>query len=215
MKYIEKSAEPSFLADYRKRHPSGSYGDRDFRPYKQELRQILVKEQHGLCAYCCRKISAEAGKSHIEHIEPRHGMNGRMSRKSLWYSNMVASCEDAETCGKAKKDTYDVQRFISPLSPDCEKRITYLLESGEVEVTEDNYYTVALLNLNEYRLTCVRRAIGLELDALLNSMDEDLLGNPDFVSRIAEEVGCADYIEQYLERRGFSARKSGEKTYEK
>ena len=63
------------------------------------------------------------------------------------------------TCGSHKHNEYDKEQFISPLDKDCESKLRYNAFSGEIKVTDENEYTVDLLNLNEYRLIQIRRAI--------------------------------------------------------
>ena len=197
MKYIEKGEEPEILAQYKKKHPYGTYDDAGFKSYVFQVRNTLVEEQHEMCAYCCRKISDS--KSHIEHIEPRHTKDGTMSARSLDYTNMVASCNNGKTCGRAKGNAYDSQKFISPLDQDCEDRIRYDLFTGMVEKTDDNSYTVDLLNLNFQGLIDFRRNISILLEEEMDAdgTDEDMLD--DIAESYVEMYGFADYIGQYME----------------
>lgn len=198
MKRVYKGIEPQLLNAYKKQHPCGKYDDPEFRQYTFELRQHLVNEQQEICAYCCKKITADNDSSCIEHIEPRHNKDGSYSKRSLDYDNMVASCNTTGTCSNSKGNEYDDTRFISPLSPECEEKIEFLA-SGEILVTEENRYTVELLNLNDYDLCESRRAVGDMIDSILAGMDKNVFVEQGYVEMFADTKGFPDFIEQYLE----------------
>lgn len=152
MIYIKKNTEPEWLTEYKRRNPTATYDSESFSGYREQLRKELVKEQHNLCAYCCCQISDD--KAHNEHIEPRNPRNGS-STKTLDYSNIVASCNNADRCGAKKGNDYEVSEFISPLNPECEDTFIYYPD-GEME---GNDYTIGLLNLNSYELKEARKAV--------------------------------------------------------
>ncbi len=62
-------------------------------PRRREIREMLLREQDGRCAYCCRPISFS--ESTLDHIVPR-SRGGRGVR-----SNAVAACR---TCNTSKAD---------------------------------------------------------------------------------------------------------------
>ena len=73
-----------------------------------------------------------------------------MSKRSLDYSNLIASCygfSDEKTCGKMKENKYDAEQFVSPLNLDCEDIFSYL-PNGHIE---GNQYPIDLLNLDSYK----------------------------------------------------------------
>lgn len=152
MIYIKKNTEPEWLIEYKSRNPTATYDSDSFFGYREQLRKELVREQHNLCAYCCCQISDD--KAHNEHIEPRHPKQGT-STKSLDYSNIVASCNNADRCGTKKGNDYEETEFISPLNPKCEETFIYYPDG----VMEGNKYTIDLLNLNSYELKEARKAV--------------------------------------------------------
>ena len=155
MIYIDKPKEPDWLVEFKRKNPKSTYDSNEFEAYKSKLNEELVKEQKYICAYCCCKISV--GSSHNEHIEPRHPSTFT-SKKSLDYSNIVASCygfQGEKTCGSKKGNDYDERNFISPLDPKCEDMFTYYPNG----VIEGDKYTIDLLNLNAYRLRQAREAV--------------------------------------------------------
>ncbi|MDO4554254.1 MAG: retron system putative HNH endonuclease [Lachnospiraceae bacterium] len=152
MIHIQKGREPQWLKDYKEKNPQSDYDTESFQPFHSKLREKLVEEQNSLCAYCCKRIHPET--SHNEHIEPRHPKN-RTSRKTLDYSNIVASCNQKKTCGSKKGNEYDESKFVSPLQPECEKVFSYYPDG----IIDGDDYTISLLNLNDSELRGARRAV--------------------------------------------------------
>lgn len=159
MIYIKKGTEPEWLVEFKRKHPHANYDSKEFNGYRKQLKEILIKEQKGLCAYCCGKITMDS--SHNEHIEPRNP-GTFVSKKSLDYNNIVASCKGFkgdETCGKHKKNVYDEDKFISPLNPECEDKFTYYPDG----IMDGDDYTTELLHLNSYELREARKAVYKQL----------------------------------------------------
>lgn len=165
MIHIKKDGTPGFLADYVSKNPTANYDSDSFKPFYGRLREELVKEQKGLCAYCCARTTQET--SHSEHIEPRNMKDGTKSRKSLDYNNIVASCNTLSTCGSHKGNEYDEKKFVSPLDEDCEERFSYDPD-GYINGDE---YTVSLLGLNSHELRMARKSI---YKAIITMSDENI-----------------------------------------
>lgn len=53
MLHIQKKEEPQFLTDFKKKYPKKDYDSKEFAEYRPALKSKLIKEQKGLCAYCC------------------------------------------------------------------------------------------------------------------------------------------------------------------
>ena len=66
-----------------------------------------------------------------------------------------------------KENDYDVEKFVSPLNPDCENTFTYYA-NGKIE---GDKYTIDLLNLDSYELREARRAVYQQLQG----MDKDTI----------------------------------------
>ncbi len=69
MLYIEKQ-EPDWFSTFKRKYPHAEYDSELFVSLKNKLREDLIDEQRGLCAYCCGRIHMNT--SHNEHIEPRN-----------------------------------------------------------------------------------------------------------------------------------------------
>ena len=164
MIYIHKGEEPEFLGEFKRKNPDKNYDSKEFHTWIYPLREKLCEEQNGLCEYCCSRISVE--KSHNEHIEPRNpGIF--VSKRSLDYNNIVASCQNKNTCGRKKENDYDEKQFISPLDRRCENVFSYFA-NGEIVGDE---YTINLLGLNHYDLKKARQAVY----KTLQSMDKNAI----------------------------------------
>lgn len=164
MIHIQKGEEPAFMVEFKKKNPKKTYDSKEFTQYRPLLKKVLIKEQKGICAYCCTRITEES--SHNEHIEPRNPGKYSSSR-SLDYYNIVASCNNPNTCGEIKGNKYDAEKFISPLSQDCEDKFDYCFDG----IIEGDEYTIDLLNLNDYSLINARKAICKGLQ----SLDKDMI----------------------------------------
>ena len=157
MIYIRKKNEPSWLAAQRAQYRTLSQMRQDTpnaarnHALWSELRQILTEEQHGLCGYCCRKITQD--KAHIEHMKCQEFH----PQDSLSYENLIASCDTKTTCGRYKgnNDTPTVR----PTDTDCESQFSYNLYTGEIiGHTPKAEAAIDVLNLNQYSLREARYA---------------------------------------------------------
>ena len=189
MIYINKGEEPDFLIKYKKKNPKATYESDSFKQYIKDLREILVKEQKFVCAYCCAKIDVD--KSHVEHIEPRNLKGGAKSKRTLDYSNLVASCNAKNSCGNVKENEYDGMQFISPLNKECEDIFSY---QPDGYISGDDY-TISTLNLNSYELRNARKAIYKEI---LYMSNEDI--RLSYCSNEDEYFPFCDVIFDFLKR---------------
>ena len=89
--------------------------------------------------------------------------------------NIVASCNNSETCGNKKGNNYDPQNFVSPLDEDCEDKFTYYPD-GKIVGDE---YTIDLLNLNAYELKNARKAVMKKLQCFTKEDIEICYMNED------------------------------------
>ena len=63
--------------------------DNDFP--KNEVKAVLLREQHGICAYCMRRIRMD-NHSRVEHLVPLSSSKD----KAIDYNNMLAVCDGGE-----------------------------------------------------------------------------------------------------------------------
>lgn len=184
---------PEWLEDFKKKYPTATYESREFSAYRGRIKNELMDEQHYLCAYCCRFLKSE--KTINEHIEPQHP-GTYISKKTLDYNNIVASCDgydNVETCGKHKKNIYDPIKFISPLNPACEQVFTYYSDG----TIAGNDYTINLLNLNAQPLCNSRKAVFM---GLLDMELEDIVST--FLTDKNQPSPFIDVIEWYVKKSG-------------
>lgn len=160
MKRIVKGEAPVFWKAYVGKYPKNCYNKLDSteqgREVRNRLREHLAHQQKMICCYCCGSLEGKDGAllAHNEHIRPQSSY----PNDSMDYGNLLASCNNSNTCGKAKKDLYDPQAFISPLREDCEEHFIFS-ENGRIKgVTEQGKRTVDILNLNHSTLVSKRKA---------------------------------------------------------
>ncbi|NIK87601.1 uncharacterized protein (TIGR02646 family) [Rhizomicrobium palustre] len=166
MRQINKGAEPAELTAWKAQNrasPNYCYASLT-ATHRLAVRNALVREQRGLCAYTGRRI--DVGSCHIEHLRPQtHCEIG----EDVDYRNLVASVPAPNTpqlpYGAHKKGDWptraDEHLFVSPLSGGCADRFSFRL-NGEVEARSatDNaaVETIVRLGLNDDALVQLRKA---------------------------------------------------------
>lgn len=108
---------------------------------KELIRRCLVEEQHGICAYCMKRITVD--NTRIEHYKALKKDADKDG--ALDYNNMLGVCYGGEQhdgygkkclcCDAAKKDA-DIH--ISPLKRETIEKITYTKE-GFVKTPNTTY----------------------------------------------------------------------------
>ncbi|MCI8318293.1 MAG: TIGR02646 family protein [Lachnospiraceae bacterium] len=94
---------------------------------KDEVKRILIHEQHGLCAYCMKRIKDD-NHSRVEHLVPL----SKDKENAINYSNMLGVCDGGEKatgqqgkvlcCDAYKKEN---ELFLSPLNKVQMDKIAY------------------------------------------------------------------------------------------
>ena len=155
MKRIIKDNVPEFWSDYLHEHPRSQYDELDDtengRMLRKQVREHMLIQQKKICCYCCRQI--DASDSHNEHIKPR----SLFPMYSMDYNNLIVSCLSRDTCGMAKKDSYDQTTFISPLMEDCEMHFGFMTDGRIKGITSQGEKTIECLKLNTYALIQERK----------------------------------------------------------
>ncbi len=166
MRQIMKRPEPRNLTHWRAANQNDlnfGYGliNADLRA---EIRQALVAEQGGLCAYTGRRM--DEASCHIEHPTPQaHCGHG----EDVSYSNMLA-CVPAPHAprllyGAHRKGSWptpmEAPLFVSPLRPACGTRFSFTLR-GEIEPRNPADHaaaeTISRLGLKHPLLSQLRKA---------------------------------------------------------
>jgi uncharacterized protein (TIGR02646 family) len=205
MKMIEKQLKPP---ERYKQWRSVQRRSPDYSDIPQELKRLLkqsmIREQKGLCCYCCGRINFES--SHIEHLYPRHLCKTLNRKKQTDYKNMCASCNgiienlsdyEGEFCGHRKNNWYNQEYFISPLDSECENHFKYT-SRGAIHAKDDNKKANEMIRnlaldayaLNEARAAALE-AIGyfnddFDVEEAKKLLVEDLDGNLPSFSNIVE-----------------------------
>lgn len=197
MIYIDRSDnDPDFWRKYRQKNASAAYNDLEGSDegilVRTLLREHNVKQQHYLCAYCCRRIETDGAHSLNEHIRPQG--QSKFQKHSMDYGNIIACCQTEETCSAAKKNQYDENLFISPLDEDCEMHFSFGSNGEVFPESERGEYTINLLNLNSYRLKQARAA-QYKACTYYGSAEEihNLLLLPDIENKLAQFADMIRY----------------------
>lgn len=141
MRTISKGPEPPSLTAWKRANSYKHYTDLD-GDIRRDIRDHALKEQFYLCAYCCQQIE-DTDACHNEHIEPRK----LKPNQELDYTNIVASCNTPNQCGKAHKSQ---SLPLTPLMMECETELRFKI-SGRVEGMSDRATaTIQVLNLGDH-----------------------------------------------------------------
>ncbi|WP_419318833.1 retron system putative HNH endonuclease [Caulobacter sp. ErkDOM-E] len=166
MRQINKGSEPAEHTQWKgqnKALPNFCYAALTAE-HRRAIRENLVHEQRGLCAYTGRRI--EIDSCHIEHLKPQsHCGPG----EDIDYRNLVAGVPAPNTpqlsYGAHKKADWPPvaaeHLFVSPLSAGCGARFSFRL-SGEVAASNvgdaATTETITRLGLNEKALVQLRKS---------------------------------------------------------
>jgi uncharacterized protein (TIGR02646 family) len=140
MRTISKGSEPSSLTAWKRSNPHKQYTDLD-TDIRRDIRDHALKEQFYLCAYCCQRIQ-DISACHNEHIEAQK-LN---PKRTLDFSNIVASCNTSNQCGDAHKSQH---LLLTPLMEECAAELRFK-NSGRVAGLSDRATTtIQVLNLGD------------------------------------------------------------------
>ena len=158
MKNIHKNHEPASLTEHR----CSAHADYDNYGNKPELRECLVTEQGGLCAYCMQRIHPETGKMKIEHWQ----CQSHYPDEQLNYRNLLGVCMGGE--GLPLRDQHcdtckgDHDFCVNPADSvhNIEQQIKFL-GNGKIKSDNDVLNTELndVLNLNHPQLVRNRKAV--------------------------------------------------------
>ena len=152
---INKTSEPNFLKEFKKKEKPKNWKDFDFGIKKELKNYMLENEQkignNSYCPYCERKIIASKN-SQIEHIKPKDRFPELFSN----YENFITGCLNIESCGSKKGNKWS-ELFVNPVIYEPSKYFSYNRMTGEIipkkDITdidlEKANYTIEILNLND------------------------------------------------------------------
>lgn len=147
MLYIEKTGEPQIMrarvaaikssSEWKKicvGDTEALRGQFDLLP-KEAIRQSLLAEQHGLCAYCMKRMENNERHTTIEHWSPL----SKDKDNALDYRNFLAVCKGgADVSGEARKRILccdaskgNAEVVIDPLDREMMSHIVYK-KTGEI-----------------------------------------------------------------------------------
>lgn len=147
MIYIQKGREPASLTRYRQQ--DGAYFDG--YDHKEELREVLLRDQGYICAYCMRRIYNDPMKMKIEHWVAQSRLAS--DKDALDYRILLGVCDGCR--GDAEKNTTcdehrgDQELYVNPLDSEMMETVFYKrdgsIHSKDPRIEHDLEVT---LNLN-------------------------------------------------------------------
>ncbi len=175
-------------------------------PDKADLREILTREQHGLCGYTGTPIDdriaqfqADNGgttfRNHIEHLKCQQACRaevvdqgeeyGRIVADDLDYRNMIAALEvrgaRVEQFGAVAKAARPLS--VLPTQADCEERFVFREGDGSVGGVDDAAENcISVLALNHQTLK------GWRLSALSTWLDPEVVQTRDDFLEVIQAV---------------------------
>jgi uncharacterized protein (TIGR02646 family) len=167
MKRIIKTNSPKELTQWFNTQPKTDTGKLNCRysnlpsDIRATVKQHLLTEQGHICCYTGIRISER--RSHIEHLKPQSCYFE--NHEDVDYHNLLAAYpgSDARQCdygAHPKADWYDEEKFIHPLSPQCETAFQFNL-NGEITAHSAHHAaaqtTIDRLNLTHPYLTEMRK----------------------------------------------------------
>ena len=76
MKKINKSLPPNPLTEFAEHNPNGTWNDfRNARQPYDDLKNQMLRDQGGICAYCEKKFSDAPQSKRIEHFHDKSDMD--------------------------------------------------------------------------------------------------------------------------------------------
>ncbi|CAD6873081.1 retron system putative HNH endonuclease [Methylomonas fluvii] len=192
MRLIAKGQEPIELTTWKKANPHGRYQELDNseqgKSTRRAIRQAAIKEQFGLCAYCCKQI--DKTNSNNEHLVSQRAA----PNLTVDFANIVASCNTPRRCNQARgsKDL-----LLTPLMPECETELRYLL-SGKVEgKTERASEAIEVLALDTLAIREERKVLVDSLIFGAGITPDDLLPpNEELLNILADDLKQPNYTGQ-------------------
>lgn len=196
MRPIEKGAPPRVLAAYQARKEA--VWEELTQEDKQAIRQALVQEQRGLCAYCMMRIAGEAESTKIEHIRPRRYREGLFD-----WSNLVACCDGREGRPSAHQtcDTKKGDAELGALNVLAPQKIRYAFGSARVgsELGEVDRDLNDALNLNDAQLVVNRKqALDVAMKLLKRKMPAHGSWPVGSVRRALEQLRSRQPLDPYF-----------------
>jgi uncharacterized protein (TIGR02646 family) len=164
MKKITKTHPPHALSAWRDANHklNHSYLDLLGTDAHRALKLQLLDEQGWLCAYTGRSI--DNNSSHVEHVKPQCECS---EWEDVEYRNVVACfpADGGDTShgygAPVKASWWEEQRFVSPLSDECERRFRFVW-SGHLHPSPEDHEgattTITALQLDADSLRQLRKA---------------------------------------------------------
>ncbi len=151
---IGKGEKPTSTEATRYRHP--------------EVKEAIVAETHGKCAYCESKLR-HIHHGDVEHIYPK---SLDETKRFLW-SNLTLACEVCNQ-NKSNKDP-NIRHIIDPYEVDPERHIVFIGAIAFPKGTAEGQSTITLIDLNRVELVERRQEKLCQIMASYNTVFQNNL----------------------------------------
>jgi uncharacterized protein (TIGR02646 family) len=212
VKNVLKSPEPEELKNYKKRFSSQFKRWNDLKKNRETLnaiRDTLVSDQKGLCAYC--EMSLHENNRSVEHFIPCREST-KENNHDLDWQNMLAIClppggmkdddlenpqllKDLPCCGQKKGGFIPDIRLLNPLNLPTLRLFKFSSKDGEIRPDEiaclkagipieNVQFTIDTLELNVQRLKDQRLVV---IDEINKELDDESIDINDLEEKVAAE----------------------------
>jgi uncharacterized protein (TIGR02646 family) len=215
MKHIKKGHEPTELTTFKILNPNANYSDLG-KIEGESLRNALVNEQKGICAFCIGRIenvwksgivSKDLGEDDgpnvkVGHWIPQKEPNGLGKNLTLDYTNMLGVCkgggrkEKFQHCDKKQGNT---ALTINPLDPSVENGFSYARDGAIYHFDCENDIEKTL-NLNVEKLKVAREiAIDEVCFQMKSEKEQNHLSNEEIYQKVKSFWESPDEKNTYRE----------------
>jgi uncharacterized protein (TIGR02646 family) len=180
--------EPKELTAWKKANRLARYqeldGSSEGKLVRQAIRREAIKQQFGLCGYCCKRIDENTSTN--EHVISQQ----KDKNQTLNFANIIASCDKKNRCNQARGAK---ELKLTPLMPECEVELKFYL-SGKVEgETERASEVIEVLGLNNKAIREERRRLVDNLIYIKESQPDKLvLLGDESLNDLLDELGKPD-----------------------
>lgn len=159
-----KGNPPDYLTEDKAQELTEKFsGDSSKRVWHHEsIKQALLQESHGKCAYCETFVDVASSYVHIDH----HLHKDEYPELVADWGNFVPACE---RCNKKKGDRGGV---LNPYYVDPKEHLTYRYNRFGYK-TDLGLTTRTVLGLNDERINKARIVISDTVNALLSDISEE------------------------------------------
>lgn len=136
MKKINKTPSPNTLTQYAANNPTAgwnSFRNADAGESHKGLRDLILSDQGGLCAYCETNVSGlPEHRRRIEHYHPKSDDSDATQNWALDWDNVIGVCLGGE-------DNMDKISYPLPQNLSCDSHKEYFVKENKLPIAPEGY----------------------------------------------------------------------------